>query len=79
MIIWVNVHGSYILGLILPGAILVGEAIRRLLRQPDALNWHQIGWIGCTGLLSGLALLINPRFTSIIGYDKPAHQSSANS
>jgi hypothetical protein len=68
MIIWVNVHGSYILGLILPGAFLVGETIRRLLRQPDALNWHQIGWFGCTGLLSGLALLINPRFTSIIGY-----------
>ncbi len=68
MILWVNVHGSYILGLILPGVFFVGEAIRKLVRQSEALNWHQVGWIGCTGLLSGLALLINPRFTGIIGY-----------
>lgn len=68
MILWVNVHGSYILGLILPGAFFIGEAIRRLLRQSDALAWNQIGWIGCTGLLSGVTLLINPRFTGIIGY-----------
>ena len=33
-----------------------------------ALNWHQIGWIGCTGILSGLAVLINPRITGIVGY-----------
>jgi hypothetical protein len=68
MIFWVNVHGSYILGLILPGAIFVGESIRKLLRQDEVLNWHQIGWIGCTGILSSLAMLINPRFTGIIGY-----------
>jgi hypothetical protein len=68
MILWVNVHGSYILGLILPGVFFVGEAIRKLVKQSEALNWHHIGWIGCTGLLSGLALLINPRFTSIIVY-----------
>jgi hypothetical protein len=68
MILWVNVHGSYILGLILPGAFVVGEAIRKIAKQTDALNWHQIGWIACTGLISGLALLINPRFIGIIGY-----------
>jgi hypothetical protein len=68
MILWVNVHGSYILGLILPGVFFVGEAIKKLVKQSEALNWHQIGWIGCTGLLSGLALLINPRFTGIISY-----------
>jgi hypothetical protein len=68
MILWVNVHGSFILGLILPGAFFLGEAVSNLFKQLKALNWHQIGWIGCTGLLSGLAVLINPRFTGIVSY-----------
>jgi hypothetical protein len=38
------------------------------LKQEKAQNWHQIGWIGCTGILSGLAMLVNPRFTGIIAY-----------
>lgn len=80
MILWVNVHGSYILGLIIPGAFFLGEAISRLFKQANALNWHQIGWIGCTGILSGLAVLVNPRFVGIINYtinlltDPPSQQ-----
>ena len=80
MIFWVNVHGSFILGLILPGAFFVGEIVKRLLKQAKSLNWHQIGWIGCTGLLSGLSILINPRFTDIVNYtiklltDPPSQQ-----
>ena len=68
MIIWVNVHGSFILGLILPGAFFLGEAIRRLFKQANSLNWPQLVWIGYTGIFSGLALLINPRFIKIIDY-----------
>ena len=68
MIYWVNVHGSFILGLILIGAFFLGESVSTLLKQEKALNWRQIGWIGCTGILSGLAVLVNPRFTAIVGY-----------
>jgi hypothetical protein len=68
MIIWVNVHGSFILGLILPLAFFIGEIISKLVKQSTSLNWHQIGWIGCTGLLSGLAIMVNPRFLGIINY-----------
>ncbi len=68
MVIWVNVHGSYILGLILPGAFFVGETLRKLLKQETALNWSQIGFIAGTGITSALMLLINPRFTGVIGY-----------
>ncbi len=68
MIFWVNVHGSFILGLALPGIFFPGESISKLLKQPNALNWHQIGWIGCVGLLSGIAILVNPRFVGIIKY-----------
>jgi len=68
MIFWANVHGSFILGLILPGAFFVGEALQKLLNHEKSLTWLQIGHLGGTGLLSGLALLINPRFTGIISY-----------
>jgi hypothetical protein len=68
VVFWVNVHGSYILGLILPAAFLVGEMIRKLLKQENALNWRQIGLIGFTTAFSGLAMLVNPRFTGIVNY-----------
>ncbi len=80
MVLWVNVHGSFILGLILVGAYLVGEGVRKLLKQAEALSWRQIGLIAGTGLLSGLAVLANPRFTGIISYtfklltDPPSQQ-----
>ncbi len=68
MVFWVNVHGSYILGLILPGAFLVGAMITRLVKLPEALGWRDIGLLAGTTLASGLAILVNPRFTGIIGY-----------
>jgi len=68
MIFWVNVHGSFILGLILPGAFFAGEIISKLVKREDALDWGRIGFIGGTCLASGLALLVNPRFTGIINY-----------
>jgi hypothetical protein len=68
MVFWVNVHGSYILGLILLGVFFLGEVINKLLKQENALNWRRIGWFGCTGILSGLAVLVNPRFIGIISY-----------
>ena len=80
MIIWVNVHGSFILGLILPGALTLGEAINRFVNKANALSWHQIGWIGGSGILTGISILINPRFVGIIDYtinlltDPPSQQ-----
>jgi hypothetical protein len=68
MVFWVNVHGSYILGLVLPAIFFLGQALSKLFKQMNALNWRQIGWIGGTGILSGLAVLINPRFVGIIRY-----------
>ena len=68
MIFWVNVHGSFILGIIIPGAFLAGEIIQKLLRQKDVLNWFHIIIIGCVLVLSGLAILVNPHFTGIVNY-----------
>lgn len=35
-VLWVNIHGSHILGLILPSVFIAGEAARRLLKTGDA-------------------------------------------
>lgn len=80
MVFWVNVHGAFILGLILVGIYLAGESLRRLFKLPGALAWHALGWLAATAMCSGLAILVNPRFTGIIGYvkdlmtDQPSQQ-----
>lgn len=80
MILWVNLHGTFIMGLVLVGAYLVGEAIRALLRPSEALPWKKIAWLGAVGLLAALATLLNPRTYEIFGYitnlmtDQPVQQ-----
>ena len=68
MMFWVNVHGSYILGLGLIAIYFIGQVLTKLLNQEGSLSWRQIAWVGCAGLLSGLAVLVNPRFVGIIRY-----------
>lgn len=68
MAFWVNVHGAFILGPILVGIFLVGEALRTLLGQPGARSWRQVGWIAVIGVLVVAATLVNPQFVKIFGY-----------
>jgi len=68
MIFWVNAHGAFILGGVMIGIFFVGEVLRRLITPTDALTWREIAYLGGTGLLSGLAMFINPRHIGIIGY-----------
>jgi hypothetical protein len=68
MIFWVNVHGSFILGLVLPVIYFLGQTVGKLIKQEDTLSWKKIGWVGATGLFSWLALLLNPRGMGIIQY-----------
>lgn len=68
MVFWVNVHGSFILGLVLVGAFFVGEIISKLLKQQNSMSWRQIGILGGTAIITGLAVLLNPRFLGIINY-----------
>ncbi len=80
MIWWVNVHGSFILGLVIPAGFLLGEAIRFWLKQEHALSVKQIAWIASSGALSALAVLLNPRMGGIVTYtiklltDPPSQQ-----
>ncbi len=68
MVFWVNVHGSFILGMILIGICFTGETIRSFLHLEGHRSWREVGWIGAVGLLAVLAMLINPQGTGIIQY-----------
>ena len=68
MAFWVNVHGSFILGVILLGIYLVGEGLRWLLKQPEALSREQLVWLAGITLLCLLALLANPQGFGIFSY-----------
>lgn len=68
MLFWVNVHGAFILGLVLLGIVCFGEFIRTFLKQDDHLPWRQIGWLTLTGLATFLSTLINPRGIKIWNY-----------
>ncbi len=70
MIFWVNLHGSFVLGLGMLGIFLLGEGIRYMLKQEGCLSKQHLRWLaGATGA-SLLAVLVNPRFTAIGGYIK---------
>ena len=68
MVFWVNVHGSYVLGLLIIALFVLGESIRKVLRLDDPLSWKDIRWLILVGIATGLAILVNPRFFGIFGY-----------
>lgn len=80
MIFWVNSHGAFILGLILIGIYLVGELLALLLKLPQAMDLKDVIWLAITGIMTGLAVLVNPRLFGIVDYvldlltDKPSQQ-----
>jgi hypothetical protein len=61
-IIWSNLHGGYIVGLALSGAMVAGELVNIILgfKGPEILPFNKIlrlvGW----SFLAGIAVLINP-------------------
>ncbi len=80
MVFWANVHGAFILGVIMLGIFFVGEALRTWLKLPGARAWKHVGWIGVIGLFAGLAIFINPQGIGALSYvtdlmtDRPSQQ-----
>lgn len=68
MMFWVNVHGSYVLGIALAGIFVIGETFRRLYKDPKAPSWKEIRWLGIIFFLTLCATLVNPSFTHIYDY-----------
>lgn len=66
--LWANLHGAFVLGIVLVGAFFVGETLRRVFNLPGARSWPELRWLGGIGVLTGLAPLLNPRGIGIYHY-----------
>jgi hypothetical protein len=70
-VVWANLHAGWLLVFLLGGAVLVGEAIDRLLRRsPEGspLTWSQLRDLGLALLLSAGALVLNPNGVDLYAY-----------
>ncbi len=79
-VIWVNLHGSFVLGGALIGLTFVGEGLRRVVADrraappPDRPPLRQLF---LAGALTGAAWLINPGGLQVLGYVRNLLGSSA--
>jgi hypothetical protein len=82
MVLWANLHGSFLLGLVLPATSLVGGAIDLALgREEQArLTWRDLRRLFIVVLLTALAPVVNPNGVHLLVYPfgtlgSPAMQS----
>lgn len=68
MVAWVNLHGAFVLGILLLGTYVVGEIAGRLLKHKDACTWQQIRCLGVTLILTMLSALANPQGIGSFSY-----------
>lgn len=68
MVFWVNAHGAFVMGLLVAGAFVVGETLRRWLRQPRALSWALLQrlYLAVAGMVA--ATMVNPLGPGVFGY-----------
>jgi hypothetical protein len=61
-VLWSNLHGGYVLGLLLVAAMIAGEALDHALGSEDqqVVPWRGIGRMALWGLASWLVVVINP-------------------
>jgi len=62
MLVWVNIHGGFVLGLTLIGLVLASESARRLVHGPrsDTLSGPELRRLAYVLVLCALATLVNP-------------------
>ncbi len=58
--LWSNLHGGYVLGLMLLGCELAGGLFERLIRQPGAPEGRKLLVLGGWTLAAAVAVLVNP-------------------
>jgi hypothetical protein len=63
MLAWVNLHGAFIMGLLVAGAFVVGETIRKLLRRPEAPDWFRL-----IPLYAALAAMFSATLANPLGF-----------
>lgn len=78
MILWVNMHGTFVLGLVLIGLTFVGMLAERRMSAADLhLSSFILHPLLLWSALTALAMLLNPRGPSVIGYVRGLLGSSA--
>jgi hypothetical protein len=63
MILWTNLHGGFLAGLIILAAFTAGEALRAVLAmeaEERGVALQRAKWFGAAGLASAAATLVNP-------------------
>jgi hypothetical protein len=70
MVLWVNLHGAFILGIALVGLYILGEGCRRTLNphRTDALAGAEVRKLLLVLFLCALATLLNPEGPGIFSY-----------
>ncbi len=70
MVFWVNVHGSYIIGLVLIALYLMAGLVKKDIGriQPEPWSKQQLGNLACCLAVSFLVTLLNPNTYRIIIY-----------
>jgi hypothetical protein len=84
MTLWVNIHGTFVLGLALIGITLVGEGLKTLVRTKNqerapagsttddssehGSRFSVLGSLALWGALTAAATLLNPRGFAVLGY-----------
>ena len=70
--VWANLHAGWLLLFLLAGAVLVGEAVDRLLRRrldgPPTLSWSHLAQLAIALAVSAAALVVNPNGTDLYAY-----------
>jgi hypothetical protein len=70
MVLWVNVHGAFILGVVLIAIFLGAETVRRLWHGPraDVLTSRALAQLTLILVLTVVAILANPQGYHVFGY-----------
>ncbi len=68
MLLWVNLHGAFMLGLLVGGAFVVGEMVRCLSHRPDALTWSRLKLLTLAVGAMFIAALANPLGIGVFRY-----------
>ena len=61
-VLWGNLHGGYVLGLIYLGAVICGGFLDRIMleKRADSTPWKNLGYLAAVMLLGFLFVLLNP-------------------
>ena len=64
-ILWANIHGGFIWGVLLLFAFIMGKGLDNLFWKENSLSFRELGQLGLWTLLAALGVMINPNGPSL--------------